>query len=228
MHLYQHENEARQSGYLKVAGVDEAGRGPLAGPVVVAACILPSDHQIEGLNDSKQLTEKKRLELFNILTNHGDVVYSVSILNHKEIDTLNILQATMKGMKSAVRKLRVRPDFILVDGNRSPKFSIPYKAIVDGDALSASIAAASIIAKVTRDQLMVKLDKRYPQWHFFKHKGYATKEHFELLCAHGPSPIHRLSFAPVKKALLGSKENQSYSFDQLQLDLFDTMQDFSS
>ena len=217
MSLYFYENEARNAGYNTIAGVDEAGRGPLAGPVVVAACILPPFFQADGLNDSKLLTDKKRSELFHILTNNPEIHYAISVIDHKKIDRVNILQATFAGMKSAVKKLPVKPDFVLIDGNSAPKLSIPLRTIVDGDKLSLSIAAASILAKVTRDQLMCKLDKKYPLWNFFKHKGYGTKEHLDLIHQHGLSPVHRTSFAPVRNYLNYLKIPKEERFEQMDL-----------
>jgi ribonuclease HII len=217
MSLYFYENEARNAGYNTIAGVDEAGRGPLAGPVVVAACILPPFFEAKDLNDSKLLTEKKRSELFHLLTNDPNIHYAIRIIDHKKIDRINILQATLDGMKSAVKNLPVRPDFVLIDGNSAPKIEIPLKTIVDGDKLSASIAAASILAKVTRDQWMLKLDKKYPKWNFMKHKGYGTKEHLDLIEQHGLSPVHRTSFAPIRNYMNYMKIPKKERFEQMDL-----------
>ncbi|MFZ4773407.1 MAG: ribonuclease HII [Chlamydiia bacterium] len=206
MSLYSYENEARNAGFSTIAGVDEAGRGPLAGPVVVAACVLPALFFLEGLNDSKQLSEKKREAFFQILTTTPEIHYAIKIIEPEEIDRLNILQATLLGMKEAVKELKVQPDFVLIDGNQVPKIELPCKAIVDGDRLSASIAAASILAKVTRDRLMVELDKKFPLWNFSKHKGYPTKEHIALLEKFGVSPIHRTTFGPVNRVLVANNQ----------------------
>lgn len=217
--LYFFEKQACDLGYNSIAGVDEAGRGPLAGPVVVAACILPPDCMIEGLNDSKLLTAKKREELFKQLTQRDDLFFSLAILDHQEIDRLNILQATLKGMRLALRRLKKRPDFVLIDGNRAPPLRLPHKTIVDGDKKSASIAAASILAKVTRDRLMVKLDKKYPSWNFLRHKGYGTKEHLERLTQYGVSPIHRKTFAPVRQLLEKAQPCDAYLLEQMDWDM---------
>jgi len=179
----------------RIAGVDEAGRGPLAGPVVVAACILPPFFVLKGLNDSKQLSEKKREEFFEILTKVEGVEYAISIIGHEEIDEINILQATLKGMKMAVEALKLRPTLVLIDGNRVPSdLEIPSKAIIGGDATEPAISAASVIAKVTRDRLMREYHEKYPSWEFAKHKGYGTKLHFDRLKELGLSPIHRKTF----------------------------------
>lgn len=217
--LFFYENRARDSGFHTIAGVDEAGRGPLAGPVVIAACILPKDFPITGLKDSKLLTEKKREEFFALLTQRNDVVYALCILDHEEIDRLNILQATLQGMQKALKKLKKLPDFVLIDGNVAPSIPFPCRTIVDGDKKSASIAAASILAKVTRDHLMRKLDKKYPSWNFLKHKGYATKDHLERLKQFGVSPIHRKSFAPVRLLLQRSNFPHEKSFEQMDWDM---------
>lgn len=176
-----------------VCGVDEAGRGPLAGPVCAAAVILPPDLQIPGLNDSKKLTDKKRQELFEIITAEA-VSYGIALVGEAEIDEINILQATFRAMEQAVARMDVQPDIVLVDGNREPKMGYPVKTVVKGDSLSASIAAASILAKVTRDRLMEQLDETYPQYGFAVHKGYGTKRHYAALREFGPCPIHRMTF----------------------------------
>lgn len=187
------EREAQSCGYNIVCGVDEAGRGPLAGPVCAAAVILPDGCIIDGANDSKKLSEKKRDELFDVIKEKA-VAYSIAMADEKEIDELNILQATFLAMHRAVDSLSVKPDAVLVDGNRDPKFAIPTKTIVKGDSLSMSIACASILAKVTRDRFMLELDKKYPEYQFAKHKGYGTKLHYEMLDKYGASEIHRMSF----------------------------------
>ena len=196
---FEYEREATAQGFKSVCGIDEAGRGPLAGPVFAAAVILPDGIEIEGLNDSKKLSEKKREALFDIIIEKA-VSSSVAFADHKEIDEINILNATFLAMKRAVEGLGVPADFALVDGNRQPKdFSIPCQTIIKGDGISASVAAASVLAKVSRDRVMVKADGIYPEYMFAKHKGYGTALHRELLNKYGPCPIHRLTF--LKKVL---------------------------
>ena len=190
---YDYESEFVQRGYKAVCGVDEAGRGPLAGPVVAAACILPFGCEIEGLNDSKKLNEKKRDALFDVIREKA-VAYSVAFATNEEIDKLNILNATMLAMARAILSLPVPADFALVDGNCIRNFPIPAQTIVKGDAKSPSIAAASILAKVTRDRYCMEMDAMYPEYDFKKHKGYPTKEHRELVMKYGPCPLHRRSF----------------------------------
>ena len=176
-----------------VCGVDEAGRGPLAGPVCAAAVILPPDVRIDGLNDSKKLTEARREALFPVICETA-TAFSVAFADEKEIDAYNILQATFLAMRRAVEGLSVPAQYALIDGNRMPPLLIPGETIVKGDALCQSIAAASVLAKVSRDRLMLEYDKAYPQYAFAKHKGYGTALHYEKLRAYGPSPIHRLTF----------------------------------
>lgn len=195
---YSYELNALQNGFAAVCGVDEAGRGPLAGPVYAAAVILPQGLVIEGLNDSKKLSEKKRELLYDEITKNA-VAWSVAYATEKEIDEYNILQATFLAMKRAVESLEPGADYALIDGNRMPLLDIPGETVIKGDSLSMSIAAASILAKVTRDRLMVDIDKMYPQYQFSKHKGYGTKLHYEMLAEHGISPVHRRSF--LKKIL---------------------------
>ena len=190
---FKYENEAKADGYNIVCGIDEAGRGPLAGPVCAAAVILPDGCIIEGVNDSKKLTEKKREQLIDVIKETA-VAYSIATADEKEIDEINILQATYLAMNRAFRGLSVRPDMALVDGNRDPGLGIPTRTIVKGDANSMSIAAASILAKVTRDRFMLEMDKKYPEYQFAKHKGYGTKLHYEMLDKYGASEIHRMSF----------------------------------
>ncbi len=180
-----------------LAGVDEAGRGPLAGPVVVAAVILPENPQILGLNDSKKIPPKRRESLFQEITETA-VCFSISIIPHDVIDSINILAATLRGMREAVNNLKVRPQLVIVDGNQKPKSGIPELTIVKGDGQSAAIMAASILAKVTRDRIMVEHHEKYPQYGFDAHKGYGAATHIEAIRKHGPSPIHRLSFEPLK------------------------------
>ena len=191
---YEFEKAAVNSGFSCICGVDEAGRGPLAGPVCAAAVILPVGAVIEGLDDSKKLTEKKRERLYDIIKQTA-VAYSVAYGTLEEIETVNILEATYLAMNRAIEGLNVKPDFALIDGNRVPRgIKIPCETIVKGDSKSMSVAAASVLAKVTRDRLMLEYDKKYPEYNFKKHKGYGTKEHTELIKQYGPCEIHRLSF----------------------------------
>ena len=180
-------------GLQVICGVDEAGRGPLAGPVCAAAVILPEHLQIPGLTDSKKLTDKKRRELFPIIQEQA-IAYGIGLASESEIDEINILQATFLAMRRALDQLSVRPEIALIDGNRETDFGLPVKTVVKGDSLSANIAAASILAKVTRDNLMVELAQQYPEYGFEIHKGYGTKAHYEALRTYGPCPIHRRSF----------------------------------
>ena len=196
---YLIEKEIIESGKKIVAGVDEAGRGPLAGPVCAAAVILPVDLEIEGLNDSKKLSEKKREKLYDIIIDKA-VAYDIQLVDNEIIDEINILQATMLAMTNAVNSLSVKPDFVIIDGNRLPEqLEISAKAVVKGDAKSMSIAAASILAKVTRARLLLELAKEYPEYEFERHKGYGTKLHCEKLREFGPCKIHRKTF--IKKIL---------------------------
>lgn len=174
-------------------GVDEAGRGPLAGPVCAAAVILPRGLELPGLNDSKKLTEKRREALFPIICEQA-VAYAIAFATVEEIETHNILEATMLAMRRAVDGLSVRPQAALIDGNRPPRLAIPCRTVIHGDALSASIAAASVLAKVTRDREMLRLNEQYPDYGFAVHKGYGTKLHYARILTHGPSPVHRMSF----------------------------------
>ncbi|MDY4509169.1 MAG: ribonuclease HII [Candidatus Faecousia sp.] len=180
-------------GLHPICGVDEAGRGPLAGPVCAAAVILPEHLQIPGLTDSKKLTDKKRRELFPIIQEQA-IAYGIGLASESEIDEINILQATFLAMGRALEQLSVRPALALIDGNRETDFGLPVKTVVKGDSLSANIAAASILAKVTRDNLMPELAQQYPEYGFDIHKGYGTKAHYEALRTYGPCPIHRRSF----------------------------------
>lgn len=193
INMLEIENACREEGFLNVCGVDEAGRGPLAGPVVAAAVILPENCEIEGINDSKKLSEKKRDALFDVICEKA-LAYGIAFADEKEIDEVNILNATFNAMKRAVSSLKVKPDIVLVDGNADPGLDVECRTIVKGDAKSASIAAASILAKVTRDRFMCELDEKYPQYQFKKHKGYPTKLHYQLLDEYGVSDVHRLSF----------------------------------
>lgn len=200
--MFQFEERAYRQGWKIIAGVDEAGRGPLAGPVVAAAVVLPKKFSHETLNDSKQLTAAHRDELFDFLTTHPGIRYGVGIGSVELIDKINILQATHWAMLEALSKLNPQPDHVLVDGLRVPSIKIPQNAIVKGDARSWSIAAASVIAKVTRDRLMTEMHAQYPQYNLARHKGYATAAHLELLHKHGACPIHRKSFAPIRKEMV--------------------------
>ena len=191
--MWQIEHEFFEKGYRCICGVDEAGRGPLAGPVCAAAVILPVDLEIPGLDDSKKLSDKKRRELYPIIKEEA-LAYGIAFADEKEIDEINILQATYLAMERAMEKLQVRPDFALIDGNRAKDFGIPLETVVHGDSLSASIAAASVLAKVTRDDLMLEMSKEYPQYAFDVHKGYGTKAHYAALQKYGPCPIHRITF----------------------------------
>ena len=192
--LKEIENDLYLKGATKICGIDEAGRGPLAGPVVVAAVILPKDSMIEGVNDSKKVSEKKREKLYDEITSSA-ITWGVGIIDQKEIDDLNILNATKKGLTAAVAGLTERPDIILVDALTGiDTLGIPYQSIIKGDAKSYSIAAASIIAKVTRDRIMRQWDEIYPEYGFEKHKGYGTKAHIEVIKNNGICPIHRKSF----------------------------------
>lgn len=197
---YSFEIAAMNKGFKAVCGVDEAGRGPLAGPVYAAAVILPVKTEIAGLNDSKKLSEKKREELFDII---NDVAISVSVgtASEKEIDEINILNATFLAMKRAVEGLEISPDYAIIDGNRAPNLEIPTETVVKGDGKVMSVAAASIIAKVSRDRFMLKMAEQYPEYQFEKHKGYGTRLHYEMIEKYGVSPIHRRSF--LKKILGG-------------------------
>ena len=190
---FRYEGEAREQGYTAVCGVDEAGRGPLAGPVCAAAVILPAGLVIEGVNDSKKLSEKKREELFPVICEKA-LAYGIGWADEREIDEINILQATYRAMKRAVESLPLTADYALIDGNRMPPLAIPGTTLVKGDALSMSIAAASILAKVSRDRVMVQFSREYPQYGFEQHKGYGTAAHVQALREYGPCPLHRQSF----------------------------------
>lgn len=210
VNLYQYEEQLEDLWIKYIAGVDEVGRGPLAGPVVVAAVILPLNLRIKGINDSKKLSLKKRNELYKIILNEALAV-NVSFIDERVIDEINIYEATKKGMLEAISGLKIKPEHVLIDAMPLRELAIPHTSIIHGDALSASIGAASIIAKVTRDEYMDKMDIKYPNYGFKHHKGYCTKEHLEALEKYGPCEIHRKSFAPVKK----------FYTKQLTLDLFE-------
>ena len=191
--LWRIERELFSSGTGTICGVDEAGRGPLAGPVYAAAVILPPELEIPGLDDSKKLTEKKREALFPVICERA-LAYGIGFADEKEIDEINILQATFLAMRRAVEQLSLKPELALVDGNRDPLLGLPVQTVVKGDSLSANIAAASVLAKVSRDRFMKELAERYPDYGFEIHKGYGTKLHYEALREHGPCPAHRRTF----------------------------------
>lgn len=195
---YSIENEYREKGFNIICGVDEAGRGPLAGPVYAAAVILPSDCVIEGLNDSKKLTEKKREALFDEIKEKA-LAYGIASADEKEIDEINILNATFLAMKRAIASLSVKPDLALIDGNQKPHTDIEEVTVIKGDAKSMSIAAASVLAKVSRDRFMLEMAEKYPQYEFARHKGYGTKLHYEKIAQYGVCDIHRRTF--LKKSL---------------------------
>lgn len=191
--LWALENEIYDEGFTLLCGVDEAGRGPLAGPVCAAAVMLPRGHVIEGLNDSKKLTEKRREELYDVIREES-VSYGIAFASVEEIETLNILGATFAAMNRAIAQLSPAPELALIDGNRTKGIEVPARCVVKGDARCADIAAASVLAKVTRDRYMLEMAAQYPQYHFERHKGYGTKQHYDALLKYGPSPIHRMSF----------------------------------
>jgi ribonuclease HII len=196
--MWQLEHEAVNKGYTYIAGVDEAGRGPLAGPVVSGAVILPQGFSLDGIDDSKKLSERKRSLLFPQIKENA-IAVGVGICSHTEIDQINILQASLLSMKRAVENLEQQPDFLLIDGKFSIDTAIDQAAIIKGDSKSISIAAASIIAKVTRDAIMKQLHEQYPVYGFDRHKGYPTKAHKQAILEHGPCPVHRISFRGVKE-----------------------------
>lgn len=195
---YEYEKLALSEGYTSVCGIDEAGRGPLCGPVCAAAVILPMDCEIEGINDSKKISEKKREQIFEVIKEKA-LAYSVCMVDAKTIDEVNILQATFMAMRGAYEGLGVKCDIALIDGNQKPGLSCEERTIVKGDAKSISIAAASILAKVSRDRYMREVDEKYPQYQFAKHKGYGTKLHYEMIAEHGICQEHRRTF--LKKIL---------------------------
>jgi len=199
----KHENVLRRSGLRWIAGIDEAGRGPLAGPVVAAAVILPQGYRHPLIDDSKKLTPEQRDEAHAALTARADVCWAVAVVEHAEIDRVNILRASHEAMRRAVHALATRPEHALIDGLPVRPFPVPHTAIVRGDGLCKSIAAASILAKVARDRIMIRLDAEYPGYGFARHKGYATGLHIERLKLHGPCPIHRKTFLPVARQLPG-------------------------
>ncbi len=198
--LLYFEKSARSSGFRFIAGLDEAGRGPLAGPVVAAAVILPEGPVIEGLIDSKQVPEPERERLFDVIQQHA-VSFGIGVVDERTIDEVNILQASLLAMEQALAAMKQPPDYLLLDAVSLPRVKLPQKPLIKGDCRSASIAAASILAKVTRDRLMLDLHAKFPQYNFHKHKGYCTKEHLALLRQYGPCDAHRKSFAPVAEML---------------------------
>ncbi len=210
--MYKYENDLYDSGVKLIAGVDEAGRGPLAGPVVVASVILDEFDRIPGLFDSKQISEKKREELYKEIIKRCKA-YKIIYVSVKDIDNLNIYQATKKGMFEAILGLKIQPEHVLIDAMPMDELKIDHTSIIHGDALSASIAAASILAKVSRDHYMEKMDIKYPNYGFKNHKGYGTKSHIEAIYKYGPSKIHRKTYAPVSDIIQKNR--------QFQLDLFD-------
>lgn len=198
----RHERKLRADGCVRIAGIDEVGRGPLAGPVVAAAAILPERFRHKTLNDSKKLSAEVREKIYAELTARADVAWAVCVVEVEEIDRINILRASHEAMRRAVMALTTRPDHALIDGLPVRPFPVPHTALVKGDSISFSIAAASVIAKVTRDRIMVELDQRYPGYEFGQHKGYGTELHLARLKQHGPCPIHRRTFLPVEQAEL--------------------------
>ncbi len=203
--LLKYERELYDKNITLIAGVDEAGRGPLCGPVVAAAVILPKNYHLEGLNDSKQLSEKKREAFYEILKKEA-LSIGVGIVSAKEIDEINILEASRKAMYIALGNLDITPKYILSDAMKLDDINIPYTSIIHGDALSLSIAAASVVAKVTRDHIMMELDRKHPEYNIKKHKGYPTKEHLELIEKYGIFEEYRMSYKPVKKIFEESKK----------------------
>src|SRR4051794_1332477 len=198
---FRHERKIRALGFTSIVGIDEAGRGALAGPVVAAAVILPEKFTHKRLNDSKQLLPERREEIYGDLVGNSRIVWSIGVVDHLEIDRINILQATHAAMRLALSGLTTQPDHALIDGRPVAPFPLPQTAVIDGDCYSLSIAAASVIAKVTRDRIMREFCAQFPEYCFSQHKGYATELHVEKLQAHGPCPIHRRSFEPVTQPL---------------------------
>jgi ribonuclease HII len=192
------ERRAHGKGYRQIAGIDEAGRGPLAGPVVAAACIVPEHVYLEGVDDSKRLTPNKRQKLYKKIQETPSIIYGIGMVDVLLIDQINILRATLRAMMLAVANLKNRPDYLLIDGSQLPETDIPAESIIEGDSRSVSIATASILAKCTRDALMVQLHDTWPQYGFDQHKGYGTPDHLEAIRKHGPCPIHRMTFEPLK------------------------------
>lgn len=204
--LIEIETHIRQLGYKTIAGIDEAGRGPLAGPVVAVACVIPEGMLIEGINDSKQLQPHVREAFYAHIISCADIKYGIGIVDAAKIDQINILRATLEAMKDAIFCLTSRPDYLLVDGIHLPINDIPGLALVEGDAKSQTIAAASVLAKVTRDRIMLQYHLQWPEYGFDKHKGYGTREHVEAIKKYGPCPIHRMSFEPLKSNYTSSMQ----------------------
>ena len=205
--LLVYEKELYKEGYHLICGTDEAGRGPLVGPVVAAAVILPENFELEGLNDSKQLSEKKREKFFPIIKEKA-IAYGIGIVDAKTIDEINIYEASRLAMKKAISEMKVEPDYVLTDAMPIPDYPIPVKPIIHGDALSLSIAAASVLAKVTRDHILYELDKKYPEYELKNHKGYPTKRHLELLRKYGPTKEYRFTYKPVRDLISKGDESE--------------------
>lgn len=195
--LLKREKELYKEGYHFICGCDEAGRGPLVGPVVAGAVILPENYELEGLTDSKQLSEKKREKYFPIIKQDA-IAYGIGIVDAKTIDEINIYEASRLAMKKAIADMKVNPDYVLTDAMPIKDLNVPVEPIIHGDALSLSIAAASVLAKVTRDHILMELDKKYPEYEFARHKGYPTKRHLELLKLYGPTEDYRFTYRPVR------------------------------
>ena len=218
MDLYEYEQSIRSNGFQQIVGVDEVGRGPLAGPVVAAAVSIPENCHIAGLNDSKKLSPEKRNRIYSELTNTAGIQIGVSEITCTIIDQINILKATHLAMRSALLKIDSEFDLVLVDGLPVPNLPSPSQNIIKGDSKCASIAAASIIAKVHRDKIMVEYDKEFPVYGFRKHKGYGTKAHLISLSAHGPCPIHRMSFAPISRIINPPQRQEIFPFKLEEVD----------
>ncbi len=195
--LLAYEKELYQSGYHLICGCDEAGRGPLVGPVVAGAVILPKNYQLEGLTDSKQLSEKKREKFFEIIKKDA-IAYGIGIVSPQVIDEINIYEASRLAMKEAIKNMQVKPDYVITDAMPMPGYEVPVKSIIKGDAKSITIAAASVLAKVTRDHILYEMDKEHPEYEFARHKGYPTKRHLELLKLYGPTKDYRFTYGPVR------------------------------
>lgn len=206
--LLAYEKELYKEGITLIAGTDEAGRGPLVGPVVAAAVILPKNYFLEGLNDSKQLSEKKREKFYDIIYKDA-ISVGVGVVDAKTIDEINILEASRLAMKKAIEELNVKPEYVLTDAMKLEGINIPYKDIIHGDALSLSIAAASVIAKVTRDRIMLELDEKYPEYGFKKHKGYPTKEHLENVKKYGVLENYRFTYKPIRDLIINDESSDN-------------------
>lgn len=205
MDMLKYEHELNEQGIKLIAGVDEVGRGPLCGPVVTCACILPEDYHLDGLNDSKKVSEKKREKLYEILIEDA-ISYSIGVSSPKRIDEINILEATKEAMISAINNLSVKPEHVLIDAVKL-NLDVPSTSIIKGDANSSSIAAASIIAKVTRDRMMYELDKEYPEYGYASHKGYPTKKHIEAVKQYGVKDFYRMTFTPINELIKNNVNN---------------------